>query len=159
MLVDEYPRLSQEIPALGDGEVVLQFTMDERNRPGVEASIELECSLTCQWCLEPQVRKVSFNFATLLAVDELQAREWEASTDPKQPAIAVVGEELDVAALVEDELLLQLPGSVCVDENCSSRPSAEYSDNGKMDRSADYEEDNRATNNPFAVLADLKLDR
>ena len=133
LVADQYPRLAQLLPVLGDGEALLQFGQDHYARPLVEATVSFDCAIECQLCLEPQPRQVNVQFLTLLAVDEAQAQRWaELAVHPhdsqyeSMPAVAVVGETLDVAALVEDEVLLQLPGNVCVDPVCERRPALNY---------------------------------
>ena len=162
LLADQYPRLAQVLPALGDGEANLQFGQDDHGRPMVEAQVTFDCALQCQLCLEPQTRQVSIEFATLLASDESQAQRWSdhlqtAKTTVSSAlfesglAVSVVGEDLDVAALVEDEVLLQLPANVCTDEDCARRPQLSYeiaSDEG--------EQNDAESDNPFAILEQPK---
>ena len=52
---------------------------------------------------------------------------------------------LDVAELIEDELLLALPMRACVEERCANRPPLEYGPAVEADQ-----------DNPFAVLSELK---
>ena len=58
--------------------------------------------------------------AGLLAADEDQAQQWSIDT-PDVQIYLVAGGTLDLAELVEDELLLALPMRPCADEACVQR--------------------------------------
>ena len=55
--------------------------------------------------------------------------------------------DLDVVELIEDELLLSLPTSVCIDAGCVQRPKLAYGDAAAEDTQ---------TENPFGILEKLK---
>ncbi|MEC7955637.1 MAG: hypothetical protein VX158_00310, partial [Pseudomonadota bacterium] len=40
------------------------------------------------------------------------------------------GRELDIAELIEDELILQLPRRVCFDESCEHKPAMQFFEAG-----------------------------
>ena len=153
---DQYPRLTQVLPALGDGEAVLHFGLDEQGRSMVDARVAFDCAMQCQLCLEPQPRQVDIQFTTLLAADETQAEQWSQQLDQASTStISVVGEDLDVAALVEDEVLLQLPSNVCLDDGCEMRPDLSYAPPGAGQNDGDSL-DLTVRESPFAVLEQLK---
>jgi uncharacterized protein len=63
--------------------------------------------LTCQRCLELYSEKVELSSVLPIAKDESELARWE-SEDPLVDAL-VAEPRLDVATLVEDEILLGLP--------------------------------------------------
>ena len=161
LLPDEYPRLAQVVPVVGNGEVHLTFRMDDRKRPEVSARVLLDCALECQMCLEAQARKLELDFVALLAKDEAQATSWSQLDEPDDEisprSVAVVGAELDIAALVEDEILLQLPANVCVDPDCEHRPQLSFpADAAGLDGDPQQLSEEAGRTNPFDVLRSLK---
>jgi uncharacterized protein len=82
-------------------------TRDERNRPQLELNISGELHLQCQRCLgllDHQVNVVS----TLLLLPRGADLEDDAD-DPDAPDVIEASPELDVAGLIEEEVLLSLP--------------------------------------------------
>jgi uncharacterized metal-binding protein YceD (DUF177 family) len=75
----------------------------------------------------PYNLRTTFN-ATIASTEE-QAEYWSSGEESADLNIVVIeGPRLDIVELVEDELLLDLPGQVCVDLNCVNRPSMVYDD-------------------------------
>jgi uncharacterized metal-binding protein YceD (DUF177 family) len=68
-------------------------------------------------------------FAALVAADEDQAKSWADMTEPEY-VVVVAGPELDIAELIEDELILQLPRRVCFDESCEHKPAMQFFEAG-----------------------------
>lgn len=99
------------------------FKLD--GKPAVRLEAVVTVMLPCQWCEESVGREVQVHCEALLAESEAQASEW-AAADEKLPVIAVVGKDFDAAALIEDELILALPGRVCSDNACPRRPTTSY---------------------------------
>ena len=59
-------------------------------------------------------------------LDEQQANEWTewsgSSRSKAEHIIVAAGQHLDVAELIEDELILGLPRQVCFDQQCANMP-------------------------------------
>lgn len=102
-------------------------------------------SLTCQRCLEPVDMPLaverSFRFVSTEAQAEIEDEESEED-------VLAISREFDLLALVEDELLMELPLAP-THENCPSQPSFSVAD-------ADFKEIAEDKPNPFAALAALR---
>ncbi|MCP5179630.1 MAG: DUF177 domain-containing protein [Pseudomonadales bacterium] len=140
---DACGRLAAVGTLLGPISVTLAFQGSGR-RPRVDGSATARLRLPCQWCEEHLERTVSTRFLALLACDEAQADDWDKDL-PGELEIIVAGTQLDVALLVEDELLLSIPERVCVDDACARRPRASSGD-------IEVEESGKS---PFSGLAEL----
>ncbi len=81
----------------------------EAGKPVLRLWIEADVWLTCQRCLEPFRERLELSNTLPIARDESELARWEAE-DPLVDALVVDG-KLDVASLVEDEILLSLPVS------------------------------------------------
>ena len=90
----------------GDLDYELKGTRDERNRPQLSLTIEGHLHLQCQRCLGPLHYAVEIA-NTLLVLSEPQSDQQLA--DPEAPDAIESSPELDVAGLIEDEVLLSLP--------------------------------------------------
>lgn len=80
---------------------------DERNRPRLELRIEGRLHLQCQRCLGLLIYPVDVT-TTLLLVPR-GAKADEEMDDPESHDAIEASAELDVAGLIEDEVLLSLP--------------------------------------------------
>ena len=102
-------------------------------------------SLTCQRCLEPMDTTLTVERSFRFVPTEAQA---EAEDETAQEDVLAASRDFDLQALVEDELLMELPLTPA-HEICPKRPSFSAAD-------ADFEEVQPAKPNPFAALAGLK---
>ena len=85
----------------------LRGRTDERNRPLLELAIVGGLHLQCQRCLERLEYPVDFS-NTLLVVPAGAPLDPDLE-DPEAPDTIEASAELDVQALIEDEVLLSLP--------------------------------------------------
>jgi len=81
--------------------------VDELNRPRLELKIQGPIHLQCQRCLDRLDYAVDV-YSTLVVLPEGQQPPEEID-DPEGPDMIEASAELDVSALVEDEVLLTLP--------------------------------------------------
>jgi uncharacterized protein len=106
---------------------------------------ETVLSLSCQRCLEPVDMPLaverSFRFVSTEAQAEIEDEESEED-------VLAISREFDLLALVEDELLMELPLAP-THEACPSRPAFSAAD-------ADFEDAAPVKPNPFAALAALR---
>jgi uncharacterized protein len=122
---------------LADTEGTLIYSLrggkDERQRPYLALKIDGELHLQCQRCLEAFSYPLRLQ-TTLLLVPRGEELD-ELMDDPTAPDAVEASAELDVAELIEDEVLLSLPLSprhpegICAsrarrDENHADTPSA-----------------------------------
>ncbi len=148
----DVPRLRETLDALTDIQVDLAFDLDASARPRVTGTAQASVRAECQWCLEPVELKLTAELRALIAVGEEQAQRWWADDQPEH-ILVVAKEQLDVAALVEDELLTALPSQLCVDATCERRPPAAF---GPQERSEESAIEGERTRPFAAALAALK---
>ena len=123
----------------------LRFGFDDTGIANVRGSIEAELDLLCQRCLEPMSIEVKREVALAIVESDDEAARVVSSYEP-----LLVGEEpVALANVVEDELILSLPGF-------PRHPPGECA----MPPGADVVEDtdSEADENPFSVLQNLKGD-
>ena len=113
-------RLAEVGTLLGPAMTTLAFAYHDR-RSHLIGQARVKMELPCQWCEARLEREVVAHFEGWLAIDEAQAQTWDTEQPSSKPII-VAGETLDVPLLIEDELLLAVPGRVCTDEHCPNRP-------------------------------------
>lgn len=128
-----------------DGEAVftLLFARDDEKRPIVKGSIDAELQLYCQRCLESMRFVVSAAFALGL-VESLE--EAAGLPDTLEPLWVEEG-ELNLADIVEDELILAVPVTPRHVESECSVSMGEF----ELPKGEEPTRDN-----PFAVLESLK---
>jgi uncharacterized protein len=150
-LTGELPvaRLERLDDVLTDTDGTLRYALrggkDERQRPFLELTIEGELHLQCQRCLEALDFPVRLQSMLLLLArgGELD----ELMDDPSAPDAIEPSAELEVAELIEDEVLLSLPLSprhpegTCAsrarrDDNVAEAPSA-FSQLARLKRAGD----------------------
>ena len=123
--VDSLQRLADICEAVKGIAADLSFDHDGRTRIKVSGRVHCDAQLACHRCEELVWCHVSSDFASVIAFDEEQAASW-SRLDPNLDILIVGGANLDVAELVEDELLLALPERVCTDEDCVHIPEMRY---------------------------------
>jgi len=123
-----------------DGEVKYALTgfVDPQRRPALRIAISVGLLVPCGRCLQSMpVDLVADSVITLFTSEE----KLDAATEADDELDAILVEpELDVVALIEDEIIMGLPLSPLHDD-CST----EHLERAKADKP-----------NPFAVLAALK---
>lgn len=145
-LVDEadLPRLQEVATAINEVFADISFDRDDQGKPCVTGSMKADIELECQRCLEPVKYPIELQVNLQLVWDEVEAKALPSNREPW-----ITGEgEADLAAILEEELLLALP-VVPKHEDACVPPSLLRSG----DELADSEEQ---TQNPFSVLGDLK---
>jgi uncharacterized protein len=128
----------------GSLEYEIRGSRDERKRPHVELHISGGLHLQCQRCLGQLDYPVDVT-NTLLVLPR-GAEPEEDTGDPDAPDVIEADPELDVAGLIEDEVLLSLPLAPRHPEgSCESRVASRL--------------EGAAPPKPFAELAALKRPR
>lgn len=138
----------------GEVAVHLVFGHDADGRRSLRGSLEIPASVLCQRCLQP-MDLVLKSAIDLVVVDDDATREaLEANHALAADIVVDEHDDLDVLALIEDELLLSLPSVPMHEEqDCSPvlnrlRQDADGEGKGKGKESQ--------TANPFAALAALR---
>ncbi len=151
----KYERLAQEGQGLhpdlrvdwsADGEI--------RSTHGLASEIWLHLKadatlpLTCQRCLQPVDVLLQVDRAFRFVADEATA---EALDDESEEDLLALSREFNLRELLEDELIMALP-LVPRHEECPQAVRLASSDE-------DFEAANATAPNPFAALANLKIDK
>jgi uncharacterized protein len=118
------------------------------NEPWLHLQAWARLPLMCQRCLNPVDTEVSTDRWFRFAADEATAA---ALDDESEEDVLVLSSELDLPALVEDELLMALP-LVPRHETCPVEVKLAVQD-------ADFGAADAVKPSPFAALASLRLDK
>ena len=149
--VSSLPRVV-DLLAENDGllAVKLQFYIDEQRFKRIDGHISSKVSMFCQRCLEPMPVIIDTRFQLAIVWSEKDSERLPASLEP-----LIVGEELtDLADVVSEELILSLPYvNYHRPEECQQVQG--YS---SVDPAAEVVVEEKQEN-PFDVLANLKLDK
>lgn len=141
---EDMPRIVEAALEIKRSDVDVTFDRDEQGRPEITGALDFELLLECQRCLEPMTLNISKQFKLAIVWDEAQAKALPKNIDPW-----IVGEgEADLAAIIEEEILLALPVVAKHSEDCLSSDLLSSGD----DEEVELEE----KQNPFGVLASLK---
>ena len=153
--LQKYERLSHETKGLGgDSPVSWTAAGELRPVPGetdqvwLHLKIDTTLPMTCQRCLGPVDVRAAVDRAFRFVADEETAA---AQDDDCEEDLLVTSHDFDLAALVEDEVLMELP-LVPMHEVCPVAVKLAIADEA-------FEDETTAKPNPFAVLAGLKRDK
>lgn len=141
------PRLAGAL-ASPEGQVTYRIDCDrdDERRARIQGSADATLVVTCQRCMGPMHLPVHVDFLLAVVTGEDEAAQLPDAYDP----LLLEDGQLDLASVIEDELLLALPvAPLHPVEECSEDP-ADWS-------LTDMEPETVLTReNPFAVLAGLK---
>lgn len=133
----------------GAAEVALNFAIDGQGIPRVRGRVRADLVLTCQRCLEPVRIPVDADMCLGIVAAEDEARRLPGQYDP----LVAHGEQLLIAEVVEDEILLALPAIPRHDPaECTAAADVERGQSGVGETVED-------SPGPFAILAQLKAKR
>lgn len=147
-----YPRLAQESVQLQD-DTAVYWNAQGRTVPvmggAAEIWMDLEAHATvwmqCQRCLEPSLQELHVQRSFRFVQNESAAEKLD---DEIEEDVLVYGKDFDLYALIEDELLMELPVAPRHGV-CPQMPVMQV-------QTADYTEAEEEKPNPFAVLQGLK---
>jgi uncharacterized protein len=119
--VADLPRLATDtVDRAGQVSWVLQGGIDRSGHSRLNLSVSATVHLMCQRCLTPLAYKVASESTLILAKDEAGIDEIEAMLPDDSIDVIAGGQSLNVAELIEDEVLLAIPQSpkheVCPDQ-------------------------------------------
>lgn len=129
--------------ASGDAVYTLDFGRDELGTAYLAMHVQAPLSLVCQRTLEPFILPVTLDTRLGLISDESE----ESGLPPGYEPLLVKDDRVDMAAVIEDELLLAVPLVPVSPE--SDLPAIAQDPRGDVEVEAPRE-------NPFAVLRELK---
>ena len=124
-MVGDFERLAQEFV---NPEAILHYRVcgeqDARGRPRLHCMVKGNFEMECQRCLQPVSVAVDSDRLLYLAASEADADRLEAALADEDIEVIVAGQNLDLAGVVEDEVLLSLP-IVSMHADCSMEPAAD----------------------------------
>ena len=126
-------------------EVELEFSLDDTGLAWVHGDFVARAGVLCQRCLEVLNTGYAGSVALCIVSDDARAAELAQTCD----VLLATGDELAIADIIEDELLLAIPEQLCSEEPCERQPVMTYP--------AD-DEPAEAPAGPFAVLSKLKTE-
>lgn len=141
---ESLPRLLDAATVAGDVAIKLDFDIDEQDRRRITGACEADVDLVCQRCLGPKREHLSGKVNLAIVRTEHQAKQLPGSIEPW----FVEDGEVDLYAIVEEELLLSLPLVAFHEDECV--------DPRLMKVGEEIEEQDEQGENPFNVLAELK---
>lgn len=140
--------------------VDLDFGHDDEGRRRLHGSLQTSVKQLCQRCLRPMQQDLHCNLDLLVLDSEEEFKRLPDATAVSTDIVVDETGELDVLALVEDELLLSLPlVPMHEDADCSAVLNDLKRKAGEAGSGADGEDNKGGRPNPFAVLAALKQDK
>ena len=158
-------RLQRLVAALADPglaaatgvRVDLDFGHDDEGRRRLRGKLQATVPQLCQRCLQPLQQELHCNLDVLVLDSEQELKELPESASVTTDAIVDETGELDLLALIEDELLLSLP---LVPRHEDAGCSAVLNDlKHRAGDEGDSADGPGKRPNPFAVLATLKQDK
>jgi uncharacterized protein len=125
--VADLPRLAEEsVEKIGAIRWALQGGSDRLGHPQLNLSVSGSVQLMCQRCLKPFAFDIASDSVLVLANDEPGADAIDALLDDDAIEVIVGSKAFDIAALIEDEVLLAIPPSpkheVCPDKLVPDTP-------------------------------------
>lgn len=109
-MVGDFERLAQEFV---NPQAPLRFRIrggqDARGRPWLRCEVAATVEVECQRCLQPVAVTVDSDRLLYLAAGEADAERIEAVLADEHIEVIVAGQSLDLASVIEDEVLLSLP--------------------------------------------------
>ena len=142
--LDRFDRLADTLLS-NDGKVAvaLRFDVDPQGVKFMAGTATATISQQCQRCLQPMQQPVNSDVSWGLVFSEEAAKQLPRHYDP----LILDGPELDVWAVIEDELMLSLP-------IVAYHPAEQCESSGRYTSGEEISVE--PADNPFAVLASLK---
>ena len=116
LLPVQLPRLAEILANKDKTQVQFQLlgTGKQFRQPSLHLTIKANLALTCQRCLDEMLVNLNLNFDYLISSTEISEAEENDEIDWLEAS-----HEMDVCALIEDELLLALPIAPTHAHDCS----------------------------------------
>lgn len=141
--VGSFPRLGDVVADLsGDIAYEIEGTRDARNRPLLVLRVRGKLEMRCQRCLGALEYPLDVTSRVLVVP---QGTTPDDADDPDAPDYIEAQRELDLAELIEDEILLCVPYAPRHERDCGDRRAGSGEGEGGREKPS-----------PFAALAALK---
>ena len=125
--------------------VQLEFRFDRHGVVRMDGDLAGRVVVACHRCLEPMPVEFESGFSVAIAGSETQATRLGAEQD----VLRIDGDQVGIAELIEDELILALPERPCLQADCPQAPSLAAPVGGSGDEAPEAKR-------PFAALEALK---
>ena len=140
----ELSRLAEVVHGVRSVDVSLSFKRDEHYRCEIQGQVSAQLELQCQRCLEPVGWFVESAIHWVVVPDDDRASALPSSVDAL--ILGADEDDIDLVALIEDEILLDLPVIARHDYDCIDPGALNFGDQSEPE----------VADSPFSVLADLK---
>jgi len=143
---EQVMRIAESVVSVdSDVQVALSFNIDNQRLAVIDGSADVAVTLTCQRCSQPFAHQVHTTFCFSPVVTDEQA---EALPEAYEAVYVDGFGEVDLLAMIEDEVILSLPiAPVHDNEHCEVSDTEQVF--GKLPSEVEKP-------NPFSVLASLK---
>jgi uncharacterized protein len=142
VVVDGLPRLTENNVVVDHMSADLAFSVDEQRTRVVQGSLAAGVQVQCQRCLEAMPLAIDCKISLAVVWDEESSRKLADVYDPW----IVTSEEADLYAMLEEEVLLNLPFVTYHNFACGQLPAEHDIEKDKQSEKA----------NPFQMLQQLK---
>lgn len=145
----EMPRL-QSLVGNPEGQAAfkLDFVMEAGGIPTIQGMVESDLILECQRCMGEMDFQVAAKISLGIVKSPEQAERLPGMFEP----LSMTGDEVSIASIVEDELILALP-TIAMHDIGDCPEGVEFLD---AEQAANEETQVLSRKNPFAALAQLK---
>ena len=127
---------------IGKVDVDIKLESEDKDRILLSGTVSCELELVCQRCLNSFSYPLEIEMGTMLVDEDSMLNEKTNFDD-----LPILGDELNLLNLIQDEILLGLPTAPTCETACAKNDT--MSSTGEMQRSE---------SNPFEVLRQLKKD-
>ena len=115
-------RLAELVEQDTEIEVELAFRLDDEGKVWITGQTFVNLDLQCQRCAQVVRHALDNAFEMCVVFGEQRADE----LDDGRNLLVVSAAEITVAEIIEDELLLSLPQSLCTQDACDRLPPLDY---------------------------------
>ena len=148
----ELARLASAVRRLAAVDLDLEFSLDDHGRVRLSGRVAARAAVVCSRCLLDKDVAWQAPVASVLVVEpdpaQLPAADRSGGTDGAD-MVVLTALQVELAELVEDDLLLALPERACDDEQCPNAPVMSYPASGETDEPGERQ-------SPFAALQALR---
>lgn len=127
---------------IGKVDVDIKLESEDKGRIRLSGTVSCKLELVCQRCLNSFSYPLEIEMGTMLVDEDSMLNEKTNFDD-----LPILGDELNLLNLIQDEILLGLPTAPTCETACS--------ENGIMRSNVEMQ---RSERNPFEVLRQLKKD-
>ncbi len=121
--VSTLQRLTQMVGRDATVTVSLEFRFDDESEVWIAGQAHVNLDLQCQRCAQELAHPLRAEFDMCVVVGEDRAR---VADDVRDLLVVSSATQLTVAEIIEDELLLKIPDTLCAELPCPRAPQLDY---------------------------------